>query len=73
MSSNSGLENEIRGLEADQTASMEYLSIQKEKLAKRLKNSEGEDMVKYLKNPPKPNRWKGFRMRVSRWWNNKRR
>ena len=66
---NYGLEAEIRGLKDDEKVSTDYLSIQKENLAKSLKNGDGEDMVKLLKNPPKPNRWLGFKIKFSRWWN----
>ena len=27
---------------------------------------------KYLNNPPKPNYWKGFKMKLKRWWQNKK-
>ena len=31
-----------------------------------------EDIKKYLDNPPKPNYWKGLKMKFRRWWYNKK-
>ena len=72
MENNAHLEAEIKGFYGDLKATEETLSYERENLAKSLKNGLGEAIVDYLNNPPKPNRWKGFKMKVRRWWNNKK-
>ena len=66
------LEGEIKAFYGDLKATEEILSYERENLARTLKNGLGEAIVGYLNNPPKPNRWKGFKMRFKRWWNNKK-
>ena len=66
------LEGEIKGFYGDLKATEETLSYQRENLAKTLKNGAGEAMLSYLTNPPKPNKWKGFKIRFKRWWNNRK-
>lgn len=69
---NAHLEGEIKGFYGDLKATQETLSYERENLAKTLKNGLGEAMIEYLNNPPKPNRWKGLKMRIKRWWNNRK-
>lgn len=66
------LEGEIKGFYSDLKATEETLSYQRENLAKTLKNGAGEAMISYLTNPPKPNKWNGFKIRFKRWWNNRK-
>ena len=66
------LEGEIKGFYDNLKATEETLSYQRENLAKTLKNGAGEAMLSYLTNPPKPNKWKGFKIRFKRWWNNRK-
>lgn len=70
---NAHLEGEINAFYGDLKATEEILSYERENLARALKNGLGEDIKEYLDNPPKPNYWKGFKMRLKRWWNNKKR
>lgn len=67
------LEGEINAFYGDLKATEEILSYERENLARALKNGLGEDIKEYLDNPPKPNYWKGFKMRLKRWWYNKKR
>lgn len=69
---NAHLEGEIKGFYGDLKATQETLSYERENLAKTLKNGLGEAMIEYLNNPPKPNRWKGLKMKIKRWWNNRK-
>ena len=66
------LEGEIKAFYGDLKATEDMLSQSRENLAKTLKNGLGEDIKKYLNNPPKPNYWKGFKMKLKRWWQNKK-
>jgi hypothetical protein len=70
---NAHLEGEINAFYGDLKATEEILSYERENLARALKNGLGEDIKEYLDNPPKPNYWKGFKMRLKRWWYNKKR
>lgn len=64
------LDGEIKAFYGDLKATEEILSYNRENLAKTLKNGLGEEIKRYLNNPPKPNYWKGFKMRLKRWWAN---
>jgi len=66
------LEGEIKGFWGDIKATEEVLSYERQNYAKTLKNGLGEDIIEYLNNPPKPNRWKGFKMRIKRWYRNRK-
>jgi hypothetical protein len=66
------LEGEIKAFYGDLKATEEILSYERENLAKSLKNGLGEDIKRYLDNPPKPNYWKGLKMRLRRWWYNRK-
>lgn len=70
---NAHLEGEINAFYGDLKATEEILSYERENLARALKNGLGEDIKEYLDNPPRPNYWKGFKMRLKRWWYNKKR
>lgn len=70
---NAHLEGEINAFYGDLKATEKILSYERENLARALKNGLGEDIKEYLDNPPKPNYWKGFKMRLKRWWYNKKR
>jgi hypothetical protein len=65
------LDGEIKAFYGDLKATEEILSYNRENLAKTLKNGLGEEIKRYLNNPPKPNYWKGFKMRLKRWWTNR--
>ena len=67
------LEGEIKAFYGDLKATEDILSYERETLARTLKNGLGEEIKEYLDNPPKPNYWKGLKMRVKRWWYNKKR
>lgn len=69
---NAHLRSEIEGFYGDLKATEETLSYQRENLAKAFKNGLGEDIKTYLNNPPKPNYWKGLKMKLNRWWNNRK-
>lgn len=62
------LNNEINGLQGDKKLSERELLNERNNYARRLKNGLGEDIINYLNNPPKPNKWKGFKIRFKRWW-----
>lgn len=64
------LDGEIQAFYGDLKATEDMLLQSRENLAKTLKNGLGEDIKKYLNNPPKPNYWKGLKLRFKRWWNN---
>jgi hypothetical protein len=72
MENNCHLEGEIKGFWGDIKATEEQLSYQRQNYAKMLKNGLGEDIIEHLNNPPKPNRWKGLKMRLRRWWKNRK-
>lgn len=72
MENNKHLESEINGLKGDLKNTQEVLSYEQQNYAKTLKNGLGEDILQYLNNPPKPNKWKGFKMRLKRWWYNRK-
>lgn len=62
------LNNEINGLQGDKKLSERELLNERNNYARRLKNGLGEDIINYLNNPPKPNKWNGFKIRFKRWW-----
>lgn len=64
------LKNEIEKFWGDVKATEEQLFYERENYAKILKNGMGENIVNYINNPPKPNKWKGFKIKLKRWWNN---
>jgi hypothetical protein len=64
------LEGEIQAFYGDIKATEDILSYERENYAKTLKNGLGNDIINHLNNPPKPNHWKGFKMRLKRWWKN---
>lgn len=66
------LEGEIKAFYGDLKATEEILSYERENLAKSLKNGLGEDIKKYLDNPPKPNYWSGLKLRLKRWQANRK-
>lgn len=72
MDNNAHLEGEIKGFYGDLKATQESLSYQRETLAKTFKNGLGEEIRSYLINPPKPNKWKGLKLRLKRWWYNRK-
>jgi hypothetical protein len=67
---NAHLEGEIKAFYGDIKATEDILSYERENLARALKNGLGGEIVDYLNNPPKPNYWKGMKLKVKRWWNN---
>ena len=69
---NNQLNKEIDGFWGDKKESERELSYERNNYARRLKNGLGDDIINYLNNPPKPNKWKGFKIRLKRWWNNKK-
>lgn len=68
---NAHLEGEIKAFYGDIKATEDILSYERENLAKTLKNGLGEEIKNYLENPPKPSYWKGLKLRLKRWWNNR--
>ena len=72
MENNSHLQGEINGFWGDLKATEEILSYERKNYAERLKNGLGESMINYINNPPKPNKWKGLKMKFLRWWYNKK-
>jgi hypothetical protein len=72
MENSSHLQGEINGFWGDIKATEEKLSYDRKNYAETLKNGLGNDIINYLNNPPKPNRWKGFKMKVMRWWYNRK-
>ena len=64
------LEGEIKAFYGDLKATEDILSYERENLARTLKNGLGEQIKDYLDNPPKPNYWKGLKIRFKRWWKN---
>lgn len=66
------LQSEINGFWGDLKATEEQLSYEQQNYARRLKNGLGDDIINYLNKPPKPNIWKGFKMRFKRWLLNKK-
>lgn len=72
MENTAHLESEIKGFWGDLKSTEQILSSDRENYARALKNGLGEDIINYINNPPKPNKWKGFKMRLKRWWYNKK-
>ena len=72
MDNNGDLKKEIEQFWGDIKAMQEQLSYERQNYANVLKNGMGKDMVEYINNPPKPNRWKGFKLKLKRWWNNRK-
>ena len=72
MENNNHLQGEINGFWGDIKATEEQLSYERQNYARRLKNGLGEDIINYLDNPPKPNYWKGIKMKFLRWYYNKK-
>ena len=72
MENTAHLDGEIKGCWGDLKSTERILSSDRENFAKTLKNGLGEDIVNYINNPPKPNKWKGFKMRFKRWWYNRK-
>lgn len=70
MENKAHLEGEIQGFWGDIKATEDKLSYDRKEYARRLKNGLGESIVDYLNNPPKPNKWNGFKMKLKRWWQN---
>lgn len=66
------LEGEIKAFYGDIKATSDVLSYERENFAKTLKNGLGDEIKKYIDNPPKPNYWSGLKLRFRRWWNNKK-
>lgn len=66
------LEREINGFWGDLKATEDKLSYDREDYARRLKNGLGDDIIGYLNNPPKPNYWKGLKMKIQRWYYNRK-
>ena len=66
------IEGEIKAFYGDLKATEDILSYEREKLARDLKNGLGEEIKEYLDNPPKPNYWKGLKIKIKRWWNSKK-
>ena len=66
------LEGEIKAFYGDLKATEDILSYERENLARTLKNGLGEQIKDYLDNPPKPNYWKGLKLKIKRWWYNKK-
>lgn len=69
MTEENSLECEIKAFYGDKKATEDILSYERKKLAKSLKNGLGDDIKQYLTNPPKPNRWNGFKIKLKRWLN----
>lgn len=67
---NNHLEGEIKGFWGDIKATEEKLSYDRENYARRLKNGLGESIISHLENPPKPNKWKGLKFKIKKWWYN---
>jgi hypothetical protein len=72
MDNNAHLEGEIKAFYGDIKATEEMLSYERQNLARTFKNGLGDEIHEYLTNPPKPNYWKGFKMKLKRWWQNKK-
>lgn len=66
------LEDEIKAFYGDIKSTEDILSFEREKLARTLKNGLGDEIKNYLNNPPKPNYLKGFKLKIKRWWNNRK-
>lgn len=66
------LEREINGFWGDIKATEEKLSYDRENYARTLKNGLGDDIINYLNNPPKPNYWKGLKLKFQRWYYNRK-
>jgi hypothetical protein len=66
------LNKEINAFYGDIKATEDILSFEREDFARRLKNGLGDDIKDYLTNPPKPNYWNGFKIKLNRWWNNRK-
>lgn len=69
MENDKQLKNEIEKFWGDIKAMEEQLSYERQNYAKILKDGMGKNMVEYINNPPKPNRWKGIKLKLKRWWN----
>lgn len=69
---NAHLEGEIKAFYGDLKATEDILSYERENLARTLKNGLGDEIIEHLNNPPKPNYWKGLKMKIRRWWYNKK-
>lgn len=68
MENDKHLQGEIDGFWGDIKATQELLSYERESLAESLKNGLGDDIKKYLKNPPKVSKWKQIKMRIKHWF-----
>ena len=44
------------------------LSYEKENITRSLKNGLGEDILNTLNNKTKPNYWKGLKLKIKRWY-----
>ena len=68
MENDKHLQGEIDGFWGDIKATQELLSYERESLAETLKNGLGDDIKKYLKNPPKVSKWKQFKNKIKHWF-----
>lgn len=66
------LEGEIKAFYGDKKTTSDILSYEREKFARMLKNGLGDDIKTYIDNPPKPNYWEGLKLKIKRWWNNRK-
>lgn len=67
MENNKHLEGEIKGFWGDIKATEEQLSYERQNYAKSLKNGLGNDIIKYLNNPPKMTWWQRLKFRIKYW------
>lgn len=69
---NAHLNGEIRGFYSDLKATETTLANNQQNIARDFKNGLGEAMRNHLLNPPKPNRWYGLKLKLRRWWRNRK-
>lgn len=58
---------EIEGLKQDIEAKNIAVEADKYSFEYKLLNGFGESMMEELRNPQKPNKWNGFKAKISRW------
>ena len=61
------MKKEIDNLKGDVKASEIQLEVEKYAFERKLLNGEGDEIIKYLNNPPKQNWFLGIKMKFKRW------
>lgn len=68
--SNIELDKEISAFYGEKKAIEESLFYEQQKFANAIKNGIGEELKKYLENPPQVKYQKSFKMKLKQWYNN---